>query len=234
MMKQAIWAGLLILVSLGAAGCTNTLVFAEKDGYNLAINVNDDPSTPVHVNIGLERRVAAVVPPLDVTKNDQGQTAASAEAVSLFSGYRLKYYNEQELARTPFSATLAIRTQFASGMAARKISRNPEMVGKVVNVDFIRDAQFRDLYTAALAINDRLLVLTPAQALALAKAMEPFLQTRSKTLQDKVQENDPARARLVDGTKAKIILLYWQPIDERTPTTVKQWTDALDVAERPS
>jgi hypothetical protein len=45
---------------------------------------------------------------------------------------------------------------------------------------------------------------------------------------------DPKDERLTDGSKAKQVLSTWQAFDDRDATSMKQWTDALDVVEQKS
>jgi hypothetical protein len=100
----------IILFSLMA--CENTLFYGDRTGFNLSIHVNDDPTTPLRVNAGLERSAVAFVPPT------HSSDEADGEAVNLYSGFKLLYTEEP----TAFSDTLTIRTQFASGAAALKIA----------------------------------------------------------------------------------------------------------------
>ena len=120
----------VVLFMLGTAACTDSLVFSEYSGFNLGISVNDEPSTPLQVNAGLERTVLAFAPPVgdaDTAGNVRG------DAVSLFSGFRL---DDDHAApnSSAFGGTLRIRSQFASGMAARNIAQNPSAAAKVVGV----------------------------------------------------------------------------------------------------
>jgi len=230
MMNQVMSAGLLILVSLGVTGCNNTLVFAEKSGYNLAINVNDDPSTPVHVNMGLERSIATVVPPRDVTQSDQGKTAASAEAVSLFSGFRLKYYNESEL-KTPFSATLAIRTQFASGMAARSISENPEMVGKVVDASFVFDREAADLEATRQARVNKILDSIDRLNDATAKSLAVHPPVNEDIVSKVVAARDPHNLRATNPAFARQILKMEVVLDKPNDTALAAWEAAVTAGQ---
>src|SRR5882724_11099365 len=102
-------AAALIVGALLLGGCENNLIFLERSGFNLAINVNDDPTTPVEVNAGLKRSIVALVPPTgDPVKTESG-TRANGEAVNLVSGYDLGYTESQT---SVLGGTLTIRTQF--------------------------------------------------------------------------------------------------------------------------
>ena len=230
MVNQTIAVSVLILTSFGIVGCNNTLVFAEKNGYNLAINVNDDPSTPVHVNIGLERNIAAVVPPLDVTKNDQGKTAASAEAVSLFSGYRLNTTDESEL-RTPFSATLAIRTQFASGMAAREISENPRMVAKVVDANFVFDREAADLELARQERVDHILDGIDRLNDAAARSLAADPPVDEPMVDNVVAARDPRNLRATNPAFARQIFKMEVILSKPSDTALAAWEAAVNAGQ---
>jgi hypothetical protein len=116
------------------AACQDTVIYGERSGFNLNIRVGEDPKTPVQVNAGLRRLVAAYVPPTDVV-GEGDQQRPSGEAVSLFSGFRLRDYDRTVAA--PLGGTLVIRTQFASGLAAQSLAGNPDAVRQVVNVNFV-------------------------------------------------------------------------------------------------
>ncbi len=98
-------------------------------------------------------------------------------------------------------------------------------------IKLMRDAEFTKNLEPAKAIGDRLKALTPAQALALAKAMDRHIAKRRPELKDALKGLDPKDERLTDGSKAKQVLSTWQVIDDRDATSMKQWTDALDVVE---
>ncbi len=98
---------------------------------------------------------------------------------------------------------------------------------------FVRDASFTASYRDAALIHDRLARLTPAQALQLAKTMEPHLSSRPEQVRALVNRLDPTGERLKSGSAAKLVLQAWQTQDERDTTSLKQWTDALDAVEHP-
>ena len=98
-------------------------------------------------------------------------------------------------------------------------------------IEIVRSADFTKNSELAKAIGDRLKSLTPTQALALAKAMELHIAKRSQKQKDILKALDPKDERLTDGNKAKQVLLTWQDFDDRDTTSMKQWTDVLDVVE---
>lgn len=101
-------------------------------------------------------------------------------------------------------------------------------------IKLVRSSGFTAKLKKAKAIGDRLKNLTSDQALAVAKAMEPHIEKRPKELIDSMNDLDPSKERLKDGKKAKEILYKWQMFDLRDPTSMKQWTDALDEVEQTS
>ena len=101
-------------------------------------------------------------------------------------------------------------------------------------IKLVRSAEFAANLEPAKAIGVRLKNLTSAQALALAKVMEPHIEQRSPRLIAIMDALDPSKERLKDGQKAKEILFKWQVFNDRDSTSMKQWTDALDVVEQTS
>lgn len=124
---------LFVSVGVAGTGCTDALVFSESSGFNLSIGVNEEPSTPVQLNAGLERTVLAFAPPVKESNVENGQRRAEGEAVSLFSGFRLTDDHAQ-VGSSAFGGKLTIVTQFASGIAAQKLAGNTEAVRAVTSV----------------------------------------------------------------------------------------------------
>jgi hypothetical protein len=128
----------IALTCMFLAACQDTVIYGERSGFNLNIRVGEDPKTPVQVNAGLRRLVAAYVPPTDAV-GEGDQQRPSGEAVSLFSGFRLRDYDRTVAA--PLGGTLVIRTQFASGLAAQSLAGNPDAVRQVVNVNYVHPVE---------------------------------------------------------------------------------------------
>ncbi len=101
-------------------------------------------------------------------------------------------------------------------------------------IKLVRSADFNKKLELAKPIGVRLMNLTPDQALALAKLMEPHIEKRGQDLKNILKGLDPKDERLTDGSKAKQVLSTWQAFDDRDATSMKQWTDALDVVEQKS
>ena len=128
---------------LGVAACGDTLVYGERTGFNLSVEVGQDPATPVNVNIGLRRTVVSVVPPIDSEPGEDGQPHPNGEAVSMISGFELTDQPRQN----PLDPDLQIRSQFASGEAAVLVSGNPDVVRAIADTNFKRSADFASLAT---------------------------------------------------------------------------------------
>jgi hypothetical protein len=120
-------APLVLAVTLLLTGCGRTLVFAEQTGFNLSIVAKPSEATPLKVNIGLDRTVASLVPPIH---ENTPQGRVDGEGVNVFAGFNAHY----DSATQPLAGNLRIRTQFASGQAATAIAGDPDAVARVVNV----------------------------------------------------------------------------------------------------
>lgn len=156
-------------------GCGRTLVFGERDAVDLSIRATSTGSPPLEVNVGIDRRVASIVPP----RQDPAAPAASdthrasrttGEAINMFSGFRVAY--APATAPQVFGRT-QIRTQFASGAAAVEIAGTPEVVNRVVDVSG-QPTSFTippDKVTKVTELTTRLRDLPPARKVALARAL---------------------------------------------------------------
>ena len=69
---------------------------------------------------------------------------------------------------------------------------------------------------------------TDAQYLALAKAMQPNLASRSQQIQNLVKSIDPNGARLTgNAQKARQVINAWLGEDDTTPANQQQWLNAI-------
>lgn len=111
-------AWLALLAILAVAGCADRAIYAERSGANLKIAVSADETTPVEVNVGLQRHVAMSVPSL----SEDADGNAKGEAGSMVSGF--DYVNSDKVlaSETNLDVDVSIRTSFASGNAATLIS----------------------------------------------------------------------------------------------------------------
>ncbi|MEK7994422.1 MAG: hypothetical protein AAB403_11520 [Planctomycetota bacterium] len=112
-------------VAASVSGCGQTLVFAERDGVNLAIRTGTS-TTPLEVNFGLNRTIATIVPPAG-----EKSGKPSGDAVSMFAGFQVD--NTLDPEKAPLKADLQIDTQFASGKAATAVAGDPQLVAQIVN-----------------------------------------------------------------------------------------------------
>jgi hypothetical protein len=115
-------------IAASVAGCGRTLVFAERDGVNLAIRANASSSPPIEVNFGLNRTIATIVPPAG-----ENGGKPSGEAVNMFAGFQVEQPTSPD-PKKPLDVDVKIDTQFASGAAAQKVAGNPTVVARIVNV----------------------------------------------------------------------------------------------------
>jgi len=99
---------------------------------------------------------------------------------------------------------------------------------KEAELTIARSGEFAGKLKDVLPIQERLINLTPTQALALAKIMEPNLASRPEKLQDFLRDVDPTGEHLKTGEAAKQFLLAWQIQDDRDDASIKQWSDGLD------
>lgn len=127
---------LTLAITVTLTGCGHTLVFGEQTGFNLSIIAKSSDATPLNVNIGLDRTVASVVPPIH---ENTPQGAVDGEGVNMFAEFKAAYDPGIGANNTPqpFAGNLRIRTQFASGQAALAVAGNPDAVVRVVNVSDI-------------------------------------------------------------------------------------------------
>ena len=124
---SGIAGSLALATTLVLSGCGRTLVFAEQTGFNLSVVVKPSEATPLNVNIGLDRTVASLVPPIHEATP---QGTVDGEGVNMFAGFNAHY----DPATQPLAGNLHIRTQFASGQVALMIAGDPDTVVRVVNV----------------------------------------------------------------------------------------------------
>ena len=109
----------VIFMLIGLNGCGNAILYGEGTNISIAtLKVNNDPATPVQINTGLDRTVAAMAP-----RQGDGE-----EAMSLLSGFKFKDTKEA-------FGTLTIDTQFASGAAATTIAKQkPALAKSIMNI----------------------------------------------------------------------------------------------------
>lgn len=115
----------MVGVAASATGCGRTLVFAERDGVNLAVRTTGT-TPPLEVNFGLNRTIATIVPPAgEKSRNPNG------DAVSMFAGFQV---DNTFTPKTALDADMQIDTQFASGKAATAVASKPSIVADIVSM----------------------------------------------------------------------------------------------------
>lgn len=123
--RQIVVLFVAVGVTTAISGCGRTLVFAERDGVNLAVRTTGT-TPPLEVNFGLNRTIATIVPPVgDKSGKPDG------EAVSMFAGFQV---DNTFVPKTALDADLQIDTQFASGKAAKEIASKPSIVADIVSM----------------------------------------------------------------------------------------------------
>lgn len=123
----------LLLASsiLALSACSNALMYGEGTNFSLAtVHLNDDPATPIRIVSGLDRTVAALAP----------RKAEGKEVVNMVSDFDLKHPGSN-----PFTDTLSINTEFASGAAAMEAAGKPDVAAKIMNFNFVSVASPSEL-----------------------------------------------------------------------------------------
>jgi hypothetical protein len=211
-----------ILAAL-SAGCNNTLFYGEKTAFSMAIHLNDNPQTPVEVNMGLKRHVGEVAPPV-ATQEEAGKNVPVGEAVSSLSGFRLRY---EENPNNILLGDLYIRTQFATGIAATILAENPAQAIQVIKADFERSEAFltEDVQERVDNIVAGIGNLDDASALALA-CNPPVTHSTMAAL---IAARDPSCQRRSDPAAARQILTMQATLDERNEQNLEAWEQALNL-----
>ncbi len=218
--RAGLFACILGMAGL-SAGCQDTLVYGESTAFNLAIHLNDNPQTPIEVNAGLKRHVGEMAPPV-ATSADEG--TAVGEAVSSFSGFRLRY---EEDPNSVLLGDLYIRTQFATGAAANELAGNPAQAVKVMDADFERDAAF-----VAEGTQERVGKIVAAinaldDTTAIALACNP--PVKGSKIAELIAARDPQCQRASDGAVARQMLAMQATLDDRTESILNDWESALNL-----
>jgi hypothetical protein len=93
-----------------------------------------------------------------------------------------------------------------------------------------RDAAFLKSFSSRDSLETKVSALTPAQALKVYQAMQPFISSRSPFVQASLKAADPTNAAAKNGTSAKSVLKMWAAIDLPDTTISSHWTDAIAAA----
>lgn len=117
---------LIITITAGfVAGCSETLTYGERSGFNLSIRSDAAENVPIEVNGGFQRRVVGLIPASGRTQDGRPM----GESVNMFSNFDLAY---EENDTSLFGGKLTIGTSFASGKAATELAGNVSVVEQIV------------------------------------------------------------------------------------------------------
>lgn len=214
---------LIGIVAALSAGCNNTLFYGEKTAFSMAIHLNDNPQTPVEVNMGLKRHVGEVAPPV-ATQEEAGKNVPVGEAVSSLSGFRLRY---EENPNNILLGDLYIRTQFATGIAATILAENPAQAIQVIKADFERSEAFLGEGVQERVDNIVAGIGNLDDASALALACNP--PVTHSTMAALIAARDPSCQRRSDPAAARQILTMQATLDDRNDQNLKAWEQALNL-----
>jgi len=124
------------------------------------------------------------------------------------------------------AGTLPSAVQQVTSNAGTSLTSASKMVDEIRSESFVKAAP------AQSSLLDRILKLTPPQALATAKAMLPKLPERTSGLQQALKAQYPDLNNLSDPAVAQKLLQSWIVLDDRTSAFQKEWTDALDASTK--
>ena len=186
---------LAALAVLTAGGCSRTLVFAEREGVNLAIRADATRSPPLEVNFGYKRDVGTTVPAVAEKQGSGGAPEPAGEAVNMISGFEVLSNKIDPSPNKPPDVDLTIRSRFASGSAAKEVAKSAPAVAAIARLsDGPVNATLPELRQRAREASTALarLSLRPEhQRRAAVSLGEQGLATRSDA-----QVNDALRERL--------------------------------------
>ena len=125
---------LAALAVLTAGGCSRTLVFAEREGVNLAIRADATRSPPLEVNFGYKRDVGTTVPAIAEKQGRGGAPEPAGEAVNMISGFEVLSNKIDPSPNKPPDVDLTIRSRFASGSAAKEVAKSAPAVAAIARL----------------------------------------------------------------------------------------------------
>jgi hypothetical protein len=100
------------------------------------------------------------------------------------------------------------------------------------DIKITRDQQFVANIDKASTIVDRILKLSPDQALKLEPLMEGHFAERDTDLQLTIKSQNSYNDRLKDGPSAKKFLAFWASMDSRDDKSIDEWQTNLNIVEK--
>jgi len=216
---------LLGTAALLSAGCNNTLFYGEKTAFSMAIHLNDNPQTPVEVNMGLKRHVGEIAPPV-ATEKVEGKDVPVGESVSSLSGFRLRY---EENPKNILLGDLYIRTQFASGIAATILAEKPAQAIEVIRADFERSPDFVAEHVQKRVDRIRGAIESLKTEPTYQLLCDPAI-THNETAEMTAARETVCQQR-DNPEAAKNLLLMQAFLDDRTEQRLTAWETALGLTE---
>jgi hypothetical protein len=120
------------------------------------------------------------------------------------------------------AGTLPSAVEQVTSQAGASLTESGKTLTELRNTSFVSSAPKQtDLL-------DRILKLTPAQALAVEKLMKPKLAERTPGLQQALKAQFPGLDAIGDGETAEKLLKAWIVLDDRTTAYQQEWSAALD------
>lgn len=116
-------AAAMMIVSFAFAGCSTPshLVFHQSTSIGADVAANADTGH-VHVSFGYDRQTSTLIPKT-ATVNDLNEPEHEAMSAISASEVKIKWLGLHE-----------VTEQFATGVAARNLARNPRAIGQVLSL----------------------------------------------------------------------------------------------------
>ncbi|MBW4707095.1 hypothetical protein KX928_04765 [Roseobacter sp. YSTF-M11] len=190
MMRSYLTTGFVATLLISA--CSDTLVYGERTGLNIAIRTDAPQGQPLEVNTGLQRRVVGYVPP----RNPEG-----SEAVNMLSSFNLKRTPDSN--NNPLLAKVTIETSFASGKAAVSAGGNNEAVQAIFERSGVAAPAARSDQQNSAKIRDWF-ISEPATTNAKALEYLNFLQRFGGTFESEGADLPRVYQAVSDGKNAAL------------------------------
>jgi hypothetical protein len=178
----------------------------------------------INTDLFYQKTLPALITQMNATRQKQLATIKTGLAKSTDEytlGEALNDVQNYYIAGTLPSAVEQVTSQAGASLADS---------GKTLQL--VRDASFVNSAPKQTDLLDRVLKLTPAQALAAEKLMKPKLTERTAGLQQALKAQFPGLDTISDGETAQKFLKAWIVLDDRTAAYQKEWSDALDTSTK--